>query len=232
MKIRCPESDEIVDSEECEHFKKEYPAVIRNILIKAKRKRKPREGPPQFGVGRLVKNCMRQAYYELTEEQVFSPEKLWIFERGHAIHNHIQAPLEDGEKEIFKKVKFPLFNVIGFIDAVHDGVLYEFKTTSNIPVQPQSHHILQAQGYFSMLDPEEQEKISKILIVYASLKAIKTFEIPKRNVLAYLESRGAILANALSTHKAPPETAGWLCKFCDFKDKCNGAAGVQKKLDF
>ena len=48
MKIRCPESDEVVEADECEHFKKEYPKVIRNILIKEKRKRTPREGPPQF----------------------------------------------------------------------------------------------------------------------------------------------------------------------------------------
>jgi len=235
MKIKCPETGEIVEAEECEHFLKKYPPIVRKVLIKEKKARKPREGKPQFGVGRLVNDCLRRAYYDMTEETFFTPEKLWIFERGHAIHEHLQKPLERHEKEIFKKVEFPLFNVIGFIDAIHDGILYEFKTTADIPVQPQSHHVLQAQGYYSMLAPEEQERIKKILIVYISLKAIKTYEVPKRDVLAYLESRGAILAQALKTNTPPFHTEGWLCSFCDFKDKCENVGKPnreQKKLEF
>ena len=235
MKIKCPETGEVMEADECEPFKKRYPPIVRRILIKEKRARKPREGKPQFGVGRLVSECLRQAYYGMTEEQFFTPKKLWIFERGHAIHEHLQKPLEDHEKEVFKKVEFPLFNAIGFIDAIYENVLYEFKTTADIPVQPQSHHILQAQGYYSMLSPEEQAKIEKILIVYVSLKDIKTFEIPKRNVLTYLESRGAVLANALSTKTPPSPTDSWLCRFCEFKDKCEKAGKVasgQKKLEF
>ena len=235
VKIKCPETGDIVEADQCEPFLKKYPPIVRKVLIKEKRPRKPREGKPQFGVGRLVNECMRRAYYDMTEETFFTPAKLWIFERGHAIHEHLQKPLEKHEKEVFKKVKFPLFNLIGFIDAIHEGVLYEFKTTSDLPVQPQAHHQLQVQGYFSMLSPEEQEKIDKILIVYVSLKDIKTFEIPKRNVLAFLESKGAVLARALETKTPPMLTKSWLCRYCDFKDKCDklGEKPVgQRTLEF
>lgn len=228
VKIKCPETGEIVEAEQCEPFLKKYPPVIRKVLIKDKKARRPREGKPNFGVGRLVKECMRQSYYDMVEEVVHSPEKLWIFERGHAIHNHIQKQMAKDEQEIFVKAEFPLFNVIGFIDGLQDGVLYEFKTTADIPVEPQTHHVLQAQGYYSMLSPEQQAKIDKILIVYISLKEIKTFEVPKRNILSYLESKGVILAKALETGISPNPTESWLCKYCDFKDKCEKASKPEK----
>ena len=235
MKIKCPKTGDVVEADECEHFKTKYPPLIRKVLIKEKSKRKRREGPPQFGVGSLVNSCIRQSYYRMTEEVVHSPEKLWIFNRGHAIHEFMQKPLGSHEKEIFKRTEFPSFNIIGFIDAIHGGILYEFKTTKELPVQPQTHHILQAQGYYSMLSPEEQAGVEKILIVYVSMTDIKTFEVPKRNVIPYLESRAAVLANALATKLPPPAERGWLCSFCDFKDLC-GKVGervpAQKKLLF
>jgi len=84
-----------------------------------------------------------------------------------------------------------------------------------------------------MLAPEEQAKIEKILIVYVSLKDIKTFEVPKRDVLHFLESRGAILASALSTKTPPHLTRSWLCRFCEFKSKCDnfGKASEQTELE-
>lgn len=235
MKIRCPESGEVVESSECEHFIKKYPAVVRKVLIDNKPRRKKKQGKPQYGVGRLVNKCIRSSYYGLVEDVVHSPEKLWIFKRGHAIHEFLQAPLQNDEKEIFVKIEFPKFNIIGFIDAISERILYEFKTTANIPVEPQNHHILQAQGYYSMLSPDEQAKIDKILIIYVSLKDIKTFEIPKRNILSFLESRAAILTNSLDTKIPPAAEKGWLCRFCDFKDLCETQSksdGSQRQLMF
>jgi CRISPR/Cas system-associated exonuclease Cas4 (RecB family) len=155
-----------------------------------------------------------------------APEKLWIFNRGHALHEFIQKPLGKSEQEIFIRTEFNGFNVIGFIDAIHENILYELKTTANIPVEPQTHHTLQVQGYYSMLSPEKQASISKILIVYISLKDIKTFEVPKRNVLPFLEAKAAVLAHALSKKLPPARQLGWWCDFCDHKDLCF-ATGTQ-----
>lgn len=234
MKIKCPETGAIVEAEACEPYKKRYPPIVRNILTGKEIKKKNTSEKPNFGVSRLVKDCMRQAYYELVEEVVYTPEKLWILERGHAIHEYLQKGLATDEKEVFKKLSFPLFNVIGFIDAIHDGILYEFKTTADIPLEPQTHHILQVQGYYSMLSPEEQKKVNKILIVYVSLKDIKTFEVPRRDITPYLESQGVRLVSALSKNIPPIPSRGWMCQICEFRELCDRSTfgSAQKTLTF
>ena len=97
----------------------------------------------------------------------------------------------------------PDFNIIGFVDAIHDGIIYEFKTTKNIPETPQKHHILQGQAYFSLLNPFQQAQIKKILVIYLSLDKIKTFEIPKRNITTLLEKQAQIAWNEIPEYTAP-----------------------------
>ncbi len=223
MKIRCPSGSlhEVAHARECEHCLAEVPKpILHSLLHERDRVRTPKE-KPAFGVGTLVAECLRQSYYKLTEEEILDLDKLWIFSRGHAIHEFITRTLEDKkEKEIFIKVEFPQFDVIGFIDAMHHDVVYEFKTTNTIPETPQTHHVLQAQGYYSMLKQEQKERINKIKVIYLSLQKIKSFDVPKRDILPFLESRAAQLTLALR-YKLPPEReVGWQCKYCEFYDMC------------
>jgi CRISPR/Cas system-associated exonuclease Cas4 (RecB family) len=222
MKIRCPAGDEhsIEFSKTCPHCLREIPKPVLHALLSGRDREHTKKEKPSYGVGTLVSECLRQSYYKLTEEQVMELDKLWIFSRGTAMHNFVTHTLGEKEKEIFVKKEFPAFNVIGFIDAMHDGTIYEFKTTSNIPEEPQHHHALQAQGYFSMLSEEEQKQIAKILVVYLSMQKIKTYEIPKRDITGYLESRAALLTNALNKKIPPTKEISWLCKYCEFNDFC------------
>jgi CRISPR/Cas system-associated exonuclease Cas4 (RecB family) len=222
VKIKCPAGDahSIDASRTCPHCLHEIPKPVLHALLAGRDRERTKKEKPAYGVGTLVSECLRQSYYKLTEEQILELDKLWIFSRGTAMHNFVTHTLVDKEKEIFVRKEFPAFDVIGFIDAVHDSTIYEFKTTSNIPEEPQHHHVMQAQGYFSMLSEEEQKNIAKILIVYLSMMKIKTFEIPKRNITAYLESRAAILTNALNKKIPPAKEISWLCKYCEFNDTC------------
>ncbi len=223
-KIRCPNGD-IKTAEECLECGKCYPPPVMRKLLAGplKRRSKKKRDKPRFGVTRVTAECLRKSYFDMVEEVIHSLDKFWIFSRGHAIHDFIQADMPKEDVEVFKQVNFALFDLIGFIDAVHEGVLYEFKTTANLPEMPQEHHILQSQAYFSMLSPEEQAKIDKISIIYFSLSNIKHFEIPKRIITPFLEANGTILAQALKTGEPPMKTKSWLCKFCEFKEQCEAA---------
>lgn len=222
MKIKCPDGTRktIEECKDCPNHC--VPKPVRHALLHGRERKKRKNEKPQYGIGSLVSNCLRQSYYKITEEVVHSMEKLWIFSRGHAIHDYVTKTLDEKEKEIFVKKEFPSFNVIGFVDAVHDDIIYEFKTTTNIPETPQKHHALQGQGYFSILSPERQRQIKKIIVVYLSMQKIKTFEVPKRDIIGFLESRAAQLTLALKDKVPPEKETSWLCKYCDFYDICFG----------
>lgn len=221
MKIQCPSGD-AKELSECLACSKCYPLPVKKALLEGRNKKRKHSIKPRFGVTRLVSECLRRSYFDLTEEVPIALEKLWIFSRGHAIHNFFQKNMKPTEIEIFKRKEFSLFEVIGYIDAIEDNILYEFKTTANIPQQPQEHHMLQAQAYFSLLSPEEQEKLQKIKIIYFSLNKIASFDIPPRNLLPLLEAKGTILAQALKKGTAPQKQDTWLCDLCEYKKFCTG----------
>jgi len=229
VKIKCKDKSEKT-AQECLECGKCYPKPIMNVLLAGRDRKRVERDKPRFGVTRLTGGCLRKTYYDLTEDLPLALEKLWIFTRGHAIHEFFQKDMKKEEKEIFKEKKFSAFDLIGFIDAIHDGTLYEFKTTVNIPQAPQESHVMQGQAYFTMLSPEEQAKVEKIQVIYFSLHRIKVFEIPKRDLTHWLEARGVILSQALKNKSPPKREEGWLCSYCDFKDKCSADKG-KKRFD-
>jgi len=224
VKIICPDGeerhiDDIYDAE-YEHFP---PVVIRALIAgRGKKKKRDPSKKPRFGVTRLTGPCLRRSYYDLVEEVPISLDKLWIFSRGHAIHNFFQEQLDESENEIFLSQDFGLFDAIGYVDVLSDNIMYEFKTIQSIPDKPKLEHTMQIQSYYSMLDPEQQANIKKLSIVYFSLNKIKQYEVPKINTLNYLEARGSILANALKTSTPPEREESYICNYCDFKDICFG----------
>jgi CRISPR/Cas system-associated exonuclease Cas4 (RecB family) len=221
MKVKCPDGS-IVSAEECIECSKCLPKPLVEMLLKGRNRKRKKRDKPRFGVTRLVGNCLRKTYYDLTEEVAHTLEKMWIFNRGTAIHEYVQKDMPQEDVEIFREQKFASFAVLGFIDAVHNGALYEFKTTANIPQSPQEAHILQSQAYYSMLSDEQRAKVKKLLVIYFSMHKIKVFEVPPRNILPYLEARGTILTNAIKLGKAPKREESYICNYCEFKDICYG----------
>ena len=221
VKIRCPDG-EIKTPKECLETEKSIPLPILKKVLEGSLRESKKRDRIRFGTTKITTNCLRQSFYQLTEEQVLDLDKLWILSRGHAFHNHF-----DFEKnEVFVEKKFKDFDVIGFIDGIDNNKMYELKTTGNIPEEPQDHHVLQAQAYYSMYP--EKEKIDKIMLIYLSLSTIKTFEVPKRDIIPWLESRGHQLATALKTKTPPPKEKTWLCNYCPFLDICENHK-IEKK---
>ncbi|MEM2874324.1 MAG: Dna2/Cas4 domain-containing protein [Candidatus Nanoarchaeia archaeon] len=229
IKIKCPSgtTHTLEEAKICQHCHELFPGPVLDALLGNREHQKKEREKPTFGIATLVSNCLRQGYYKLTEEQILELEKLWVFSRGHAIHHFVTRTLKDEEKELFVKKEFPQFDVIGFVDAVHDGVVYEFKTTASIPDVPQTAHVLQAQAYFSMLPEPIKSTIKAIKIVYLSMHKIKAFDVPLRDITPFLEARGTQLMLALKKKLPPEKEVSWLCKYCDFYETCFG-----KKIDF
>ena len=222
IKIRCPSGIDhtVEEAKSCKHCQVLYPKPVLHALLHDRdRPHKERE-KPAFGIGNLVSNCLRQSYYKLTEDQVMELEKLWIFSRGHAIHQFVTSTLSEDEKEIFVRKEFPNFEVNGFVDAVHDGIIYEFKTTASIPEAPQTSHVLQAQAYFSLLPEPLKSSIRGINIIYLSMHTIKVYEVPVRDITSFLEARATQLMLALKNKLPTEKEVSWLCKYCDFYEKC------------
>ena len=116
--------------------------------------------------------------------------------------------------------EFPNFDVLGFVDALHDGIIYEFKTTATLPDAPQTAHVLQAQAYFSLLPEPQKSAVTSIQIIYLSMHSIKVFEIPIRDITSFLEARAMQLTLALKNKLPVEKEVSWLCKYCDFYQKC------------
>ena len=233
IKIKCPSGKEhtVEEAKSCKDCQKLYPKQVLHALLHDRdRPHKERE-KPAFGIGMLVSNCLRQSYYKLTEEQILELEKLWVFSRGHALHHFVTTTLKEEEKEIFVKKEFPQFDVIGFVDALHDGIIYEFKSTANIPDSPQTSHVLQAQAYYSLLPEPLKSSVKSIQIIYLSMHNIKVFEIPVRDITSFLEARAMQLMLALKNKLQAEKEVSWLCKYCDFYNLCFGEESRQTFID-
>lgn len=221
MKIKCPENG-VVSPEECLKCGKCYPIPILNSLLSGRDYVRKHRKKPRFGVTYLISSCLRKSYFQITEEVPIELEKLWVFSRGHAIHNFFQKDIPKEETEVFIEKSFSFFKIIGYIDAITEETLYEFKTINNIPQIPSDSHILQAQAYYSLLDEEKKSKIKNIKLIYFSLSNIKVFNVPKRDIISLLEAKGTILAQALKLGKPPRKQKNWLCDYCEFKSLCEG----------
>ena len=219
MIIKCP-IKKTATPEECIKCGKCLPKPIIYSLVSGNNHKRKFLKIPRIGVTYLVNPCLRKSYYQITEEVPIELEKLWIFSRGHAIHNFFQKDLPKKEVEVFLEKKFQLFKTIGYADAIHDNVLYEFKTINNLPNVPQNSHILQAQAYYSILPLEIKEKLLDIKLIYFSLSGIRVFNIPKRDISSLLEAKGTILSQAIKLGKPPRRQRSFLCDYCEYRDIC------------
>jgi CRISPR/Cas system-associated exonuclease Cas4 (RecB family) len=229
IKIKCPSgaTHTVEEAKNCPHCQALYSKPILHALLSDRERVSKDREKPAFGIASLVTNCLRQSYYKLTEDQILELEKLWVYSRGKAVHNFVTKTLKEEEKEIFVKKEFPNFDILGFVDAIHDNTIYEFKTTATLPDAPQSAHTLQAQAYFSLLPEPIKSNIKAIKIIYLSMHSVKIFDVPLRDITTFLEARAMQLVQALKKKMPPEKEVTWLCKYCEFYEKC-----FEKKVKF
>ena len=117
MKIKCPTGvhHSVEETRTCPNCIEFMTKPVLHSLLNRNSKEKKEHDRPRFGVGTLTSNCLRQSYYKLTEEEILDLEKLWIFSRGHALHEFVTQTLAPKtEKEIFVTKKFNNFDIIFF----------------------------------------------------------------------------------------------------------------------
>lgn len=165
-----------------------------------------------YGVTELI-TCLRLSYFRRTLADFPSLPEVYQLVRGHMFHKFFGSEFE--LKEIKLEKDFGDFKVIGIVDA-GNGNLYEFKSVSKLPMMPYPQHILQIQAYDSLSDL----KYKRLMLVYFSMNNFTVFEVPKKNVVEFLESRAKKLHECLKNNQVPEKEDIGLCGFCRFKIEC------------
>jgi CRISPR/Cas system-associated exonuclease Cas4 (RecB family) len=103
---------------------------------------------------------------------------------------------------------------VGYVDAIANGAIYEFKATKRLPTEPLDAHALQASIYAAMFGAE------KAKIVYVSEKEAREFEVaPFAGVREFLaDMAGQIRAGVpnIPTGLTHP----WSCDRCEYRTHC------------
>jgi CRISPR/Cas system-associated exonuclease Cas4 (RecB family) len=103
--------------------------------------------------------------------------------------------------------------------------IIDLKTTKFIEWQikhgfiPKPEHILQVQCYdnlFSQVLP-----IENLNIVYADMSNIVTFEIQRRNLIAWIKTRIQEIEDSVYDDKVPKGEVSGLCKYCQYQTRCS-----------
>jgi len=201
-----------------------------------------REYKPK-GIGRYYPSeagsCLRKVWYSYKFPSEIDPDLRKIFEMGNIIHDFIVQVLKSEKTPQVELLKseFPFrekvedFTISGRIDNLIEvkisGKIYlvEIKSTAGIKFVKEAspHNIQQLQLYMHFTG------VHNGLLVYIDKSTLKTklFEIKydKDEAIKILK-RFKILHKLLKENKLPEaearkyEKIKWMCKYCEYKDKC------------
>jgi len=169
---------------------------------------------------------MTQLYPDSTEEYKKNTETMRIFQIGHVIHDYVENVLKREGKLVASEthLQYQLDHDIllsGHYDAmIQDNgslKLVEFKSTKALPKQAYDHHVIQLNTYLVITG------LTQGYIVYIEKNTLKTRQfIVERNNEMFCDVilKLKLLDKHLKEQTLPNPKKTWLCKFCDFKEKC------------
>ncbi len=182
--------------------------------------------------------CALKIFFSITQPLEVDTRVLQIFKVGDLVHEYLQNIVQErypdaqAEVPIRQEVdEVRHVEIHGRIDLLHDGVPYEFKTTSRPPSAPQPHHVVQLNTYLRMLDQD----IGYLVYVEKNTMSIAQFKIRRDDCLYDLT-----IAKTIAVHDAveryndgddswgellAPHVARDQCKWCRFKEICPLARG-------
>ena len=212
-----------------------FDEMIDNYLARdSKPKQEGRYYPSEIG------SCLRKVWYSYKHPIEVKPDLIKIFEVGNIMHDFVTKVLQSEKNphvELLKsEVPFRLeiddFTISGRIDDLllvkEDGknVLIEVKSSKNIFYQnePSHSHVMQLQLYMYATG----EHTGVVLYVDKSNLQTKAFEVEYNEATALqIIERFKRLHAALQNNTLPADEAklarelNWLCRFCEYKDKCD-----------
>ncbi|MGB9785991.1 MAG: PD-(D/E)XK nuclease family protein [Infirmifilum uzonense] len=193
--------------------------VFRSLRTAYEKDRGSWTAPPDVIYVTEVTGCLLRSWYMRTMAGPISDEKIVILLLGDDVHYLInsQFPLGEGEKSFEREYKG--VTIKGRVDRIAGELIFEFKTASNIPREPREHHVDQMQLYFWLAEK------NKGFLVYVSKTTgqVKAFPIirDEQRIQTLLE-RAESLSNSLRLAVPPAPEKGWLCEYCEFRDRCIG----------
>jgi CRISPR/Cas system-associated exonuclease Cas4 (RecB family) len=186
--------------------------------------------PSSLGMCAGSNGCRRAIYYDRIgtppKEQVPAHMRM-IFSMGHALHDMVQAKIEDDFDDFKAEVKseFPALKLYGHCDGIfaeRDWIL-EIKTCSNDvfrkTVRPKKEHVWQVHCYMFCHDIPR----CQLMYVNRANGSTRTFQVEFENdvwdriveIIEYVES-------FVEKGEPPPQEPSWFsCNSCKFNYTCN-----------
>ena len=200
-----------------------------------------RIGYQRYGLhATILLDCLRRSFLEKKAVVYLPVPTLLSIYFGSLIHEPWGKYAD--EEEVLVGKRFGELEVVGFIDAIHDNVLYELKTTrGKIPGEPQERDMLQLQCYWSIVKDEHFElvpreegkrgrirkivpgrKVEGLKLQYLSTTtaASRIFDVPMVDRSEFLEGRARQLVEALRSNRIPERALGEQCEWCMYREPC------------
>jgi len=187
-----------------------------------------------------VGSCLRKLWYSYKYPLEVDSDLLKIFEAGNIIHGFVVEVLKSEKNkdvELLKsempfKIEAEDFVVSGRVDdlvlvkASGKNVLVEVKSTKNLSFvnKPHTNHVMQLMFYM------EATGVHNGVILYIDKNDLKSkvFEVEfDAHRAAEIFDRFSFLHEHLKKDDIPESEAKevedikWMCKFCEYKDKCD-----------
>ena len=192
----------------------------------------------------LVKPCLLQAYYSITQPREYPVEKLRIFEAGNVLEDFWAQILSDNLGVRVLGTQVPAYYVTddleihGRVDvlAQHDNeaiVAHEVKSAKSAHWMetPRDGHVEQLQFYLNVLDINQGQVdyLDKEAFVQGENPIDKSFQITRNPTIFYtLISRAGTLSLSLKNGVPPLGNReawnGRVCEYCQYSDLCKPAA--------
>ena len=190
-----------------------YREILKRAILNSTEKRPREEGIIE--VTQLT-NCSNKI--RLAQQYGYSDNTLFLFARGHVLHDLIEELLLNEDQGLTAEVKMivnlngnTIMGIADLIDETRDTII-EIKTTSITPKEPYAEHILQLRIYLNLYEKITGKSMKGILL-YFSMKDVVEFEINEK--ISDNE-----LLDLIEKYKENKNIKKEQCKYCDFFDLC------------
>jgi len=179
----------------------------------------PTRFPFDIHASEVGDKCLRKLYFKRTVELAFQEQEknLLLFETGNIFHRYIQGLFPDAQIEKEVRIRFKDFNIVGRVDIVFNGQIYELKAVSRMPTSPYEPHKCQVEVYMRGLRRE------RAIICYIQKSTFETLEFEvERDDIRWQEIvlRVRKLVQALKEKRVPEATYSWNCRWCPYYSIC------------
>jgi len=193
-------------------------AVYRAFRSAWEEERGPGIAPPNVVRVTELVQCLLKSWLERVHGYLPSDKKLVVLVLGDDVHYLMNARFPLGEGEVRVEKEYKGVRIRGRVDRILGDAVLEFKTASRVPLSPLDHHVDQLQLYL-WLTGKERGFVVYVSKVNGDVKAFEVVRDEER--VSELLDRALILSKCLKEGVRPKPEPGWLCKFCEFRNKCS-----------